>query len=58
MTEISAVPAYNPYPFLLRSLLNSLALGNLPSPELNTLMTLLFGMLGLGVYRTREKVRP
>ncbi|AXE34151.1 hypothetical protein DK843_07445 [Chromobacterium phragmitis] len=45
------------YQFLLRPLLNGLALGNFPSLEVDTLMTLLFGILGLGVYRTIEKVR-
>jgi len=29
----------------------------LPSLDLNTLMTLLFGLLGLGAYRTVEKVK-
>lgn len=29
----------------------------LPGLELDTLMTLLFGMLGLGVYRTAEKLK-
>ena len=29
----------------------------MPSLELDTLMTLLFGMLGLGAYRTYEKVK-
>lgn len=50
------------YQFLLRPLLTfSLALNgeNIPLPglEMETLMTLLFGMLGLGAYRTAEKLR-
>lgn len=31
--------------------------GTLPSMDLNTLMTLLFGLLGLGGYRTIEKLK-
>lgn len=50
------------YQFLLRPLLTfALALAEkpmtLPSLELDTLMTLLFGMLGLGAYRTVEKLK-
>ncbi|POZ62301.1 3TM-type holin [Chromobacterium alticapitis] len=45
------------YQFLLRPVLNGLALGQFPPLEVDTLMTLLFGMLGLGVYRTIEKVK-
>lgn len=49
------------YQFLLRPLLGWLStINNWPVPpalEMDTLMTLLVGMLGLGGYRTYEKVK-
>lgn len=51
------------YQFLLRPLLTFILMvaetkvQALPSLELETLMTLLFGILGLGAYRTIEKIK-
>ena len=50
------------FQFVVRPLANwSIAMNGyttfLPSLEIDTLMTLLFGMLGLGAYRTIEKVK-
>lgn len=51
------------YQFLFRPLLTFLLMvaetkvQTLPALELDTLMTLLFGILGLGAYRTIEKIK-
>jgi hypothetical protein len=50
------------YQFLFRPLFNFVLLvadktAQMPALELETLMTLLFGILGLGAYRSFEKVR-
>jgi hypothetical protein len=51
------------YQFLLRPILTFILMvaetkvQTLPTLELETLMTLLFGILGLGAYRTIEKIR-
>lgn len=51
------------YQFLLRPILTFILMvaetkvQALPSLELETLMTLLFGILGLGAYRTIEKIK-
>lgn len=51
------------YQFILRPLLTFVLMvaeakvQTLPALELETLMTLLFGMLGLGAYRTIEKIK-
>ncbi len=51
------------YQFLLRPILTFILMvaetkvQALPTLELETLMTLLFGILGLGAYRTIEKIR-
>lgn len=45
------------YQFLVRPLLVGVLARDFPALELETLMTLLFGMLGLGAMRTTEKLR-
>jgi len=45
------------YQYLLRPLFIGLGFSMFPSLEIDTLMTLLFGMLGLGTLRTVEKVK-
>ncbi len=51
------------YQFLLRPILTFILMVSetkvqtLPALELETLMTLLFGILGLGAYRTLEKIK-
>lgn len=51
------------YQFLLRPILTFILMvaetkvQTLPALELETLMTLLFGILGLGAYRTLEKIK-
>lgn len=44
-------------PILGWAMTNAYGWSTPPSLELDTLMTLLFGMLGLGAYRTAEKLR-
>lgn len=45
------------YQLLARPLLMGFSGHDFPALELDTLMTLLFGLLGLGAYRTVEKVK-
>ncbi|MFZ4537836.1 holin family protein [Propionivibrio sp.] len=45
------------YQFLLRPLLMGLLLRDFPELGMETLMTLLFGLLGLGSLRTTEKIK-
>lgn len=45
------------YQLLLRPLLMGFTGHDFPPLELDTLMTLLFGLLGLGAYRTAEKLK-
>lgn len=45
------------YQLLLRPLLIGFSSHDFPPLELDTLMTLLFGLLGLGAYRTAEKLK-
>lgn len=45
------------YQLLIRPLLIGFSGHDFPPLELETLMTLLFGLLGLGAYRTAEKIK-
>lgn len=45
------------YQLLIRPLLIGFEMGTFPSLETDSLMTLLFGLLGLGAYRTVEKIK-
>lgn len=45
------------YQMLARPLLNGTFGANYPALEMDTLLTLLFGMLGLGAFRTTEKIK-
>jgi len=45
------------YQFVVRPIAVGLSGTDFPALELDTLLTLLFGMLGLGAYRTYERVR-
>ncbi len=45
------------YQFLIRPLIIGFNLGNFPDLDMGTLMTLLMGLLGLGAYRTVEKIK-
>lgn len=45
------------YQMVLRPLLIGFSGHDFPSLEMDTLMTLLFGLLGLGAYRTVEKLK-
>lgn len=45
------------YQLLVRPLLIGFSGHDFPPLELDTLMTLLFGLLGLGAYRTAEKIK-